>query len=68
MEKIETEIVDIIRVMKEKSAATTCIYTCEVYEDKNDVIEKMNEFVKEYYAKYGGKIYTTCERIRMVKS
>lgn len=66
--KIETKSVNIIRVMKEESAATTCIYTCEVYEDKDDVIEKMYELVDEYSTKYGGKIYATCERNRRVKS
>lgn len=66
--KIETEIVDIIRVMKEEGAATRCVYTYEANEDNDDVIEKMDELVKEYYAKYGGKIYAKFERICRVKS
>ena len=38
--KIETEIVDIIRVMKEKGDATMCVYTYEVNEDNDGRVGK----------------------------
>ena len=66
--EVETEIVYLIRVMKEEGDSTTCIYTYEVKEDKDDIDGKMNELVKQYYEEHGGKIYAKCERICRVKS
>ena len=66
--EIETEFVYLIRVMKEEGDSSTCIYTYEVKEDKDDIDEKMDELVKQYYEENGGKIYAKCERICRVKS
>ena len=66
--EIESEFAYLIRVMKEEGDSTTCIYTYEVKEDKDDINEKMNELVKKYYEENGGKIYAKCERICRVKS
>ena len=65
---IEIEIVYLIKVMKEEGDSTTCIYTYEVNEDKDDIDKKMDELVKQYYEENGGKIYAKCERICRVKS
>lgn len=66
--EIETEIVDLIKVMKEEGDSTTCVYAYEINEDKDDINEKMGELAKQYYEEYGGRIYTKCERICRVKS
>ena len=66
--EVETEIVYLIKVMKEEGDSTTCIYTYEVKEDKDDIDEKMDELVKQYYEENGGKIYAKLERICRVKS
>lgn len=66
--EVETEFVYLIRIMKEEGDSTTCIYTYEVKEDKDDINEKMDELVKKHYAEHGGKIYAKLERICRVKS
>lgn len=66
--KVETEIVDLIRIMKEEGDSATCIYTYEIDINEEDVDEKMDELVKQYYEENGGKIYTKFERICRVKS
>ena len=66
--EVETEFVYLIRVMKEEGDSSTCIYTYEVKEDKDDINEKMDELVKQYYEENGGKIYAKLERICRVKS
>ena len=65
--EVETEFVYLIRVMKEEGDSSTCIYTYEVKEDKDDIDEKMDELVKQYYEENGGKIYAKLERICRVK-
>lgn len=66
--EIETEIVDLIKVMKEVCDDETCIYAYEIDMNKEDVDEKMKELVKKYYEEHGGKIYAKYERICRVKS
>lgn len=66
--EIETEIVDLIKVMKEVCDDETCIYAYEINMSKEDANEKMKELVKKYCEKYGDKIYAKCERICRVKS
>ena len=66
--EIETEIVNLIKVMKEEGDDETCIYAYEIDMSKEGVDEKMDEVVKQYYEEYGSKIYTKCERICRVKS
>ena len=66
--EVETEFVYLIRIMKEEGDCTTCIYAHEVNEDKDDINEKMDELVKQYYEENGGKIYAKLERICRVKS
>lgn len=66
--EIKTEIVDLIKVMKEVCADETCIYAYEIDTNEEDVDEKMNELVKQYYEKNGGKIYAKFERLCRVKS
>ena len=66
--EIETEIVDLIKVMKEVYDDETCIYAYEIDMNKEDVNEKMKELVKKYYEKHGDKIYAKYERICRVKS
>ena len=66
--EIETEIVDLIRIMKEEGDSTTCIYAYEIDTNEEDVDEKMDELVKQYYEENGGKIYAKFERICRVKS
>lgn len=61
--KVETEIIDIVRVMKEENSSTTCIYAYEIDASKENIDEKMDELVKQYYEENGGKIYAKCERI-----
>lgn len=66
--EIKTEIVDLIKVMKEVCDDETCIYVYEIDVNKEDVDEKMNELVKQYYEENGGKIYAKFERLCRVKS
>ena len=66
--EIETEIVDLIKVMKEEGDSTTCVYAYEINEDKDDINEKMGELAKQYYEENGGTIYAKFERICRVKS
>ncbi len=44
--KVETEIIDIVRVMKEENSSTTCIYAYEIDASKENIDEKMDELVK----------------------
>lgn len=66
--EIKTEIVDFIKVMKEVCDDETCIYAYEIDINEEDVDEKMNELVKQYYEENGGKIYAKFERLCRVKS
>lgn len=66
--EIKTEIVDLIKVMKEVCNDETCIYAYEIDTNEEDVDEKMNELVKQYYEENGGKIYAKFERLCRVKS
>ena len=66
--EIETEIVDLIKVMKEVYDDETCIYTYEIDVNKEEISEKMKELVKEYSNEQNGKIYTKYERICRVKN
>lgn len=66
--EVETEFVYLIRIMEEEDDSSTCIYTYEVKEDKDDIDEKMDELVKQYYEENSGKIYAKLERICRVKS
>lgn len=66
--EVETEFVYLIKIMKEEGDCTTCIYAYKVNEDKDDINEKMDELVKQYYEENGGKIYAKLERICKVKS
>lgn len=66
--EIETEIVDLIRIMKEQGDSLTCKYTYEIDINEEDVDEKMDELVKQYYEENGGKIYAKFERICRLKS
>lgn len=66
--EVETEFVYLIRIMKEEGDCTICIYAYEVNEDEDDINEKMDELVKQYYEENGGKIYAKLERICRVKS
>lgn len=66
--EIETEIVDLIKVMKEVYDDEMCIYAYEIDTNEEDVDDKMNELVKQYYEENGGTIYAKFERICRVKS
>ena len=66
--EIETEIVDLIRIMKEEGDSETCIYAYEINTEEENVDEKMDELVKQYYEENGGKIYAKFERICRVKN
>lgn len=66
--EIETEIVDLIKVMKEVCDDETCIYAYEIDMNEEDVDEKMDELVKQYYEENGGKIYAKFEHLCRVKS
>lgn len=66
--EIKTEIVDLIKIMKEVYDDETCIYAYEIDTNEEDVDEKMDELVKQYYEKNGGKIYAKFERLCRVKS
>lgn len=65
---IKTEIVNLIKVMKEVCADETCIYAYEIDMNEEDVDEKMDELVKQYYEEKGGKIYAKFEHLCRVKS
>lgn len=65
--EIKTEIVDFIKIMKEVCDDETCIYAYEIDTSKEDIVEKMDELVKQYYEENGGKIYAKFERICRVK-
>lgn len=67
-EEVKTEVVHLIRIMKEEGDSETCIYAYEIDINEEDVDEKMDELVKQYYEENGGKIYAKCERICRVKS
>lgn len=66
--EIETEIVDLIRIMKEEGDSETCIYAYETDTKEENIDEKMDELVKQCYEENGGKIYAKYERICRVKS
>ena len=66
--EIKTEIVDLIKVMKEVCNDETCIYAYEIDVNKEDISEKIKELVKKYSNKQNGKIYAKCERICRVKN
>lgn len=66
--EIKTEIVDLIKVMKEVCDDETCIYTYEIDVNKEDINDKMRELVKEYSGEQDSKIYTKYERICRAKS
>ena len=66
--EIETEVVDLIKVMKEVCDDETCIYTYEIDVNKENINDKMRELVKEYSSKQDSKIYAKYERICRVKS
>ncbi len=66
--EIETEIVDFIKVMKEVFDDEKCIYAYEIDMNEEDVEEKMNELVKQYYEENGDKIYAKFERLCRVKN
>ena len=66
--EIDTEIVDLIKVMKEVYDDETCIYAYEIDTNEEDVDEKMNELVKQYYEGNGSKIYAKCEHLCRIKS
>lgn len=65
--EVETEFVDFIQIMKKEGNSVTCIYTYKIDMDKENVDEKMDELIKQYYEENGGKIYAKCERICRVK-
>ena len=65
--EVKTEIVDLIKVMKEVYDDETCIYAYEIDTNEEDVDEKMNELVKQYYEENGGIIYAKFERLCRVK-
>ena len=66
--EVKTEIVDLIKVMKEVYDDEKCIYAYEIDTNEEDVDEKMNELVKQYYEENGDKIYAKFERLCRVKS
>ena len=66
--EVKTEIVDLIKVMKEEGDDETCIYAYEIDTNEEDIDEKMDELVKQYYEENGGKIYAKFEHLCRVKS
>ena len=66
--EVETEFVDLIRIMKEEGDSTTCIYAYEIDAKEENIDEKMDELVKQYYEENGGKIYAKFDRLCRVKS
>lgn len=67
-EEVETEVVHLIRIMKEEGDSETCIYAYEIDTNEEEVDGKMDELIKQYYEENGGKIYAKCERLCRVKS
>lgn len=67
-EEVETEIVYLIKVMKEVCDDETCIYAYEIDVNKEDINDKMRELVEEYSGEQDSKIYAKYERICRVKS
>ena len=65
--EIETEIVDLIKIMKEVCDDETCIYAYEIDVNKENINEKMKELVKKYSNEQNGKIYAKYERICRAK-
>lgn len=66
--EIKTEIVDLIKVVKEVCDDEVCIYACEIDVNKEEIDDKMRELVKEYSGEQDSKIYAKHERICRVKS
>ena len=66
--EIKTEIVDLIKIMKEVCDDETCIYAYEIDINKEDINDKMMELVKEYSGEQDSRIYAKYERICRVKS
>ena len=66
--EIKTEIVDLIKVMKEVCDDETCIYAYEIDVNNEDINDKMRELVKEYSGEQDSKIYAKFERLCRVKS
>ena len=66
--EIETEIVYLIRVMKEEGDSDTCIYDCEIDANKEKIDKKLDELTKRYCEENGGKIYAKIDYICRVKS
>lgn len=66
--EIETEIVYLIRVMKEEGDSETCIYACEIDANKEKIDKKMDELAKRYCEENGGKIYAKIDYICRAKS
>lgn len=54
--------------MKEEGDDETCIYAYEIDTNEEDVDEKMDELVKQYYEENGGKIYAKFELLCRVKN
>ncbi|MGF0147657.1 hypothetical protein ACQRDF_09595 [Lachnospiraceae bacterium SGI.054] len=67
-EEVETEIVYLIKVMKEVCDDETCICAYEIDVNKEDINDKMRELVEKYYGEQDSKIYAKYERICRVKS
>ena len=65
---IKTEIVYLIRVMKEEDDSETCIYACEIDANKEKIDKKLDELTKRYCEENGGKIYAKIDYICRVKS
>ena len=66
--EIKTEIVDLIKIMKEVCDDETCIYAYEIDINKEDINDKMRDLVKEYSGEQDSKIYAKFERLCRVKS
>ena len=66
--EIETEVVDLIKVMKEVCGDEKCIYAYEIDINEEDINDKMRELVKEYSGEQDSKIYAKYEHICRVKS
>lgn len=66
--EVETEIVGLIKIVKEVCDDETCIYAYEIDVNKEDINDKMKELVKEYSNEQNGKIYAKYERLCRVKS
>lgn len=66
--EVETEIVGLIKIVKEVCDDETCIYAYEIDVNKEDINDKMKELVKEYSNEQNGKIHAKYERLCRVKS